>query len=83
MEPIQKCLRPLQVLIAKADANGIGLAERAVDDYLASFPPGPVQAGAFFLQQEVTALWQKSNGAQVEFANLVFDYIDNRFAGVK
>jgi hypothetical protein len=79
MEPKEKCLQPLRVLIANGDVKGIELAERAVDDYLAGFPNLDLKAGALHvLQQEVTALWQKSSGAQVDFANLVFDCIDNR-----
>ena len=79
MEPIQKCLDPLRTLVATADVDGIGLAEKAVDEYLANFPDVYSKVGAIFvLQNKCSGLFPGASGAQVEFGHLVLDYIDNR-----
>ena len=79
MNALEKCMRPLRVLFANADAKGIGLAETAIGDYQSSFPAPDLQMVALhILHQEVTAIWDKSSSRQTTFANLVFACIDDR-----
>ena len=68
----------LRVLIATGDDGGIVLAEKAVNEYLATFPIAQ-QAGALhILQDAIAPLWQASSGGQTEFINMVLEYTDSR-----
>ena len=79
MNALEKCMQPLRFLFANADAKGVGLAEKAINDYQSSFPTPDLQMVALhILHQEVTAIWDKSSSRQTTFANLVFACIDNR-----
>jgi hypothetical protein len=79
MDPIEKCMQPLRVLIASGDDGGIMLAENAVNEYLQSFPTPRLRAGALHLLQDaLTPLWQASSGGQTIFLNAVLEYTDNR-----
>ena len=78
MDPLEKCMQPLRVLIATGDDGEIVLAEKAVNEYLATFPIAQ-QAGALhILQDAIAPLWQASSGGQTEFINMVLEYTDSR-----
>jgi hypothetical protein len=79
MFPIDRCMQTLRILIAEGDLNGIVLAEKAVNDFIASHDNADRQSGALrVLEKELTAVWQFASGAQLVFANVVIDYIDSR-----
>ena len=76
-------MQPLRVLIAADDGGGIVLAERAVNEYLASFPAAK-QPGALHVRQDAIApLWQASLGGQTEFINMVLEYTDSRMRALE
>jgi hypothetical protein len=52
MDPIEKCMQPLRVIIASGDDDEIVLAENAVNAYLQSFPTPQLRAGALHLLQD-------------------------------
>ena len=83
MDPLEKCLRPLKVLVASGDDNGIVLAEKAVDEYLAAFPTAQHAGALHVLQDAITPLWQASTGSQTEFINMVLEYTDNRMRALQ
>jgi hypothetical protein len=70
-------MQTLQVLIASGDANGIEMAERAVNEYLATFPKAQHAGALHMLQDAITPLWRGSKGAQTEFINMALDYTEN------
>jgi hypothetical protein len=83
MDPLEKCMQPLRVLIASGDDSGIVLAEKAVTEYLAAFPK-PQHAGALhILQDAIAPIWQTSSGRQTEFINMVLEYTDKRMQALQ
>jgi hypothetical protein len=86
MDPLEKCIQPLRVLIDAGDDGGIVLAQKAVNEYLASFPIAQraQRAGALHLLQDAIApLWQASSGGQTEFINMVLEYTDSRMRALE
>ena len=83
MDPLEKCLQPLKVLIANGDDGGIVLAENAVDEYLATFPVAQHAGAMDILQDAIAPLWQASTGGQTAFINMVLEYIDNRMRALQ
>jgi hypothetical protein len=81
MDALEKCMQTLRVLIASEDNNGMELAERAVNEYLATFPEAQHAGAVHMLQDAITPVWERSKGAQIEFINMVLDYIDRHNAG--
>ena len=45
METFDKCMSVLRPLISEGDTNGIGAAERAVNEYVAATPESERQTG--------------------------------------
>ena len=78
MAPLDKCMGDLRRLIAIADTNGIGMAERAVDEFLAVTPVVARQAGLNSVQQVVTTHRDAASGIQRNFADTVNDYIEKQ-----
>jgi len=78
MNPLEKCMQALRVLIDSADDRGIIPAERAVNEYLATFPIYQHAGALHMLQDAITPLWRGSSGTQTEFINAVLDYTDDR-----
>jgi hypothetical protein len=83
MDPLEKCMQPLRVLIVSGDDNGIELAEGAVNEYLASFPKAQHAGALHMLQDAITPIWESSRGAQTEFINMVLGYIDNQIRALQ
>jgi hypothetical protein len=83
MDPLEKCMQPLRVLIATGDDGGIGLAEKAVNEYLASFPTAQHAEALHLLQDAIAPLWQASSGGQTEFINMVLGYTDSRMRALE
>jgi hypothetical protein len=83
MDRLEKCMQALRVLIDSGDENGIDLAERAVNEYLAAFPKAQHAGALHMLQDAITPLWRASKGAQTEFINMVLEYTDNRMLALE
>jgi hypothetical protein len=85
ISPIEKCLQTLRVLAAEGGINCISLAERAIDDFLAS-PSNEGQnrqTGAIHvLQESLTPIWREASGSRLEFINAIYAYIDRRFSAL-
>jgi hypothetical protein len=83
MFPLEKCMQTLNVLIAQGDSNGIPLAEKAINEFIAAHDgPHRQTGGLHVLEQELTPVWRKAEGAQLDFANVVIEYVDNRMRGL-
>jgi hypothetical protein len=66
----------LRLLIPEADPNGIPLAERAIDELIAAQDGGPRQIHALrLLQERLTPIWESATGKQLNFVNVLFDYM--------
>jgi hypothetical protein len=83
MDPLEKCLQPLRVLVASGDDGSIVLAEKAVDEYLAAFPVNQQASALHALQDAIVPLWQASTGGQTELINMVLEYTDNRMRALE
>ena len=75
------CLEILRRLIAKGDANGIPLAERAINEYLDATPPRARISGIRLLQQDVLTQRDAVLGGRNRFAATVNSYIEQKLRG--
>jgi hypothetical protein len=76
MLPIDKCMTTLRLLIPEAHPNGIPLAERAIDELVAAQDGPPRQVRALhMLEERLTPIWKFATGKQLNFVNVLFDYI--------
>ena len=78
MPHLENSLGILRRLIAEGDANGIPLAERAIDEYLDATPTQARKSGLRLLQQDVLAQRDAVLGYQRNFADTVNDYIEKK-----
>ena len=76
-------MQRLRALIASGDDGGIALAEKAVNEYLASFPIAQRAGALHLLQDAIAPLWQASSGGQTEFINMVLEYTDSRMRALE
>jgi hypothetical protein len=76
METFDKCMSALRSLIAEGDANRIGAAERAVNEYVAATPPPDQKNALTNVQQAVQAHKEECPGLDLSFADAVNDYIE-------
>jgi hypothetical protein len=77
MADFEKCSADLRRLIGIADTNGVPMAERSIDEYVAATEPSD-RTGAL---QEVQLMVQThrdaaTSGDQRDFAEVVNDYIE-------
>ena len=80
MGHIDTCLDSLRRLIAAGDTNGILLAEKAIDEYLAATPVPARESGLRYVQQIVVSIRDAARGDKHSFADLVNDYIEKKLA---
>ena len=78
MPHLDTCLGILRRLIAKGDPNGIPLAERAVDEYLAVTPSAAGKSGLRLIQEDVLVQHHAVVGVQRSFAETVNAYIEKK-----
>jgi hypothetical protein len=76
MESFDKCMSVLRPLIAEGDTNGIGAAERAVNEYVAATPQPDQKNALANVQQAVQAHKDECPGVDLSFADTVNDYIE-------
>ncbi|PAY04023.1 hypothetical protein CK489_32530 [Bradyrhizobium sp. UFLA03-84] len=80
MPHLNNCLEILRRLIAKGDANGIPLAERAINEYLEATPVAARRSGLRLLQDGVLKQRDAVVGDRREFAETVNAYIERMLA---
>jgi hypothetical protein len=78
MPHLETCRDILRRLIAKGDANGIPLAERAINEYLDVTPPGAHKSGLRLIQEDVMVQCNAVVGVQRSFAETVNAYIERK-----
>jgi hypothetical protein len=76
MVDLNECLDSLRRLIAGGDTNGIGAAERAVNEYVAATAPEDRKNALLRVQQAVQAHREETSGINLSFADAVNDYIE-------
>jgi hypothetical protein len=74
-------LDSLRRLIADGDTNGIGAAERAVNEYVAATAPQDRKNALLRVQQAVRANREEAPGINLSFADTVNDYIEKLMRG--
>jgi len=77
---LNDCQEILRRLIAKGDINGIPLAERAINEYLAVTPANARKSGLRLLQEDVLIQRIVVVGNQHSFADTVNAYIETKLA---
>jgi hypothetical protein len=80
MPYLNDCQEILRRLIAKGDINGIPLAERAINEYLAVTPANARKSGLRLLQEDVLIQRIVVVGNQHSFADTVNAYIETKLA---
>ncbi|MGY4573719.1 hypothetical protein ACVWY5_006789 [Bradyrhizobium sp. USDA 3256] len=80
MPHLDACLGILRRLIAKGDANGIPLAERAITEYLEATPVAARRSGLRLLQDDVLKQRDAVIGDRRDFAETVNAYIEKMLA---
>jgi hypothetical protein len=81
MVDLNECLDSLRRLIADGDTNGIGAAERAVNEYVAATAPQDRKNALLRVQQAVRANREEAPGINLSFADTVNDYIEKLMRG--
>ena len=77
MADFEKCSGDLRRLIGIADTNGVPMAERSIDEYMAATEPSD-RTGALQEVQRVVQTHRDAatSGDQRDFAEVVDDYIE-------
>jgi hypothetical protein len=73
-----KCLDILRRLIIEGHTNGLPMAERAIDEYLAIIEPPTRKDGLRSVQEAVQAHRDAATGIHRGFADTVNDYIEKK-----
>jgi hypothetical protein len=81
MEIFDKCMSVLRPLISEGDTNGIGAAERAVNEYVAATPEPERQKALAGVQKAVEDHKKECSGIDLSFADTVNDYIERLMRG--
>ena len=77
MTPLEKCRATLLALIRVGDPNGLPLAEKAIDEFVASHVGGNRQTDAILkLQTELEPSARGAVGAHHIFIETVYDYTE-------
>jgi hypothetical protein len=83
MENVHKCTSTLRPLIAEGDANGIPLAERAINELVATTPALQHRDALESVRTVVSAHRDEAGaGPQCDFADTVNDYIEKLIRGL-
>ena len=84
MAIFDECMSVLRTLLTEADTNGVGAAERAVNEYVAATAPQDRKDALLRVQQAVQA---HKDGApsdvHLSFADTVNDYIEKLMRGLE
>jgi len=78
MVDLDKCLESLRSLIAEAHTNGIQMAQKVIEEYLAATPPSAQKEGLESVQQAVQTHRDDATGVHRSFADVVNDYIEEK-----
>ena len=77
---LNDCQEILRRLIAKGDINGLPLAERAINEYLAATPANARKSGLRLMQEDVLIQRNAVVGNQHSFADTVNAYLEKKLA---
>jgi hypothetical protein len=82
MTDFDKCSGDLRRLIGVADTDGVPMAEKSIDEYVAAIAP-PARTGALREVQQVVQTHRDAaaSGEQRDFAEIVNDYIEKLMRG--
>ena len=78
MPYLRSCSEILRRLIAEGDVNGLPLAERAINEYLAATPITAQKSGLRLIQEDVLIQRDAVVGDQRSFADSVSAYIEGK-----
>jgi hypothetical protein len=79
MEPLDKCMSMLRVLISDGNAQALALAEGAIDEFVAAHVGIMRKSDALaVLEGKILDLSEAPKGPSEAFANLVLDHLDDR-----
>ena len=76
MEHVHRCTSVLRPLIAEGEANGIPLAEKAINDLMDATPAPQQKASLESVLALVQAHRDAAEGSQLRFADAINDYIE-------
>jgi hypothetical protein len=79
MDPLERCLQVLWPLVQASETNGIVLAERAIDEFLAApaHEGSNRQTGALnILERHLIDVSRGASGASADFAETVIQYVE-------
>jgi hypothetical protein len=83
MENVHKCTSVLRPLIAEGDTKGIPLAERAINELVATTPAPQHRDALESVRTVVNAHRDEAgSGSQCDFADTVNDYIERLIRGL-
>jgi hypothetical protein len=82
MADLNECLDSLRRLIVEGDTNGIGAAERAVNEYVAA-TAGQDRRDALLRVQQAVRAHKEEYGINLGFADTVNDYIEKLMRGLE
>jgi hypothetical protein len=83
MENVHKCTSTLRPLISEADPNGIPLAERAINELVATTPAPQHRDALESVRSVVSAHRDEAGpGPHCAFADTVNDYIEKLIRGL-
>jgi ribosomal protein S18 acetylase RimI-like enzyme len=81
MNPLEKCLSVLRVLIKVGDPDAVGLAEAAIKEFIDAHPGNLAKVDALsVLEGEILDIDVRPEGRRDHFASALLDYIDQRLA---
>ena len=78
MGPVDKCLSVLRPLIVEGHTNGLAMAERAVDDFLAAVSPTARKGALHNVREVIQTHLEAASGDERSFADKVNDYIEEK-----
>jgi hypothetical protein len=77
MTTFDDCMAAIRSLLADADSNGIGAAERSVNEYVAATTPEDRKAALLSVQQALQSHRdEQASEAPLSIADAVNDYIE-------
>jgi hypothetical protein len=83
MDSFNKCASVLRQLIAEAQVNGIRLAEKALDEFVAATAPLKQNDELRCVQLIVRTHRDAATGSRLSFADTVNEYIEKLVRGLE
>jgi hypothetical protein len=83
MEPLEKCMSMLRVLIKEGNAQALPLAERAINEFIAAHDGTLHKSDALGVLEGEILDFGETKGPSDLFVNMLLDYIDDRIIGLR